>query len=244
MFRGTKQIEETNWHRNKAKSLLKWFILNKRKLFSAEQLIDRFWPDIEADAALRNLYVTIYHLRRVLEPELQSRQKSSFIQRNTHNFYWFDMSDSWWADVTNITHLFERARLLDHQGEVLKAEFYYRKIASYCDQGFVVESTDEAWLYPYIHDYNRIFLSSIKRLLKIYSQRNDLDTVIEYAYQALHLDPYCKLAAKSLVNAYFEQGNITSALKVLDNFQDLLQKNLQLDLGNKFSLLRERITSV
>src|SRR5689334_14396646 len=70
------------WRRNKAKALLKWFLLNPGKYYSADQLIDLFWADFSPDAAICNLHVTIHYLRHLLEPFLNSHQKSSFLRHN------------------------------------------------------------------------------------------------------------------------------------------------------------------
>lgn len=85
-------IRETMWRRNKAKTLLKWFLLNPGKLCSADQFIDLFWPDLTLEAASINLYVTIHCLRRLLEPALSPRQESKFIRRQSNNFYWLEIN--------------------------------------------------------------------------------------------------------------------------------------------------------
>src|SRR5579884_1258601 len=74
-----------SWRRNKAKTLLKWFLLNPNESYSADQLIHYFWKDTAPTVASRNFHVTMHYLRHVLEPELARNQKSTFIVRNQHN---------------------------------------------------------------------------------------------------------------------------------------------------------------
>ena len=102
-------IREAMWRRNKAKALLKWFLLNPGKLCSADEFIDLFWPDLPLETACGNLHVTMHCLRHLLEPSLSPRQESKFIRRQTNNFYWFDMDETWWTDITDVQHLFDTA---------------------------------------------------------------------------------------------------------------------------------------
>ena len=62
-------LGEPAWRRNKAKALLKWFLLNPSELFSLEQLSKLFWPDIAREVAASNVHVTLHYLRHVLEPQ-------------------------------------------------------------------------------------------------------------------------------------------------------------------------------
>src|SRR5437870_2812958 len=71
-FRVTRDNEllgEPIWRRNKAKALLKWFLLNTDGMYSADQLIKSFWPDVTRASAERNFYVAIHYLRHLLEPD-------------------------------------------------------------------------------------------------------------------------------------------------------------------------------
>jgi DNA-binding SARP family transcriptional activator len=241
LFRGSATYE-LHWRRNKAKSLLKWFILNQGKLFSADQLIDLFWPDMPPESAFKNLYVTIHYLRRLLEPELTSGQQSSFIRRNANNFYWFEMDESWWVDVLSLHHLLDQARELDRRGETMKATFYYQKIVNYCERGFLSEDSYEQCFQIYRQKYDLHFSQALARLIQIYLQQDDLERVLEYSHQALQVDPYCEQAASAIVKAHFLQGNVPKALKQFDNFHSFLQEELGLDPSEEFCLLREMIT--
>src|SRR6266571_3632921 len=99
VIHNSRTLGELDWRRNKAKTLLKWFLLNPGKLYSADQLIDLFWNDIELEAAIRNFHVTMHYLRHMLEPNLNPRQESSFLHRSNGSFYWFELHPTWWTDT-------------------------------------------------------------------------------------------------------------------------------------------------
>src|SRR5690242_8722267 len=95
VLRDSQPVGEPVWRRNKAKTLLKWFLLNSDRMFSADQLIASFWPTLNKTSAERNFHVTIYYLRHLLEPELSPRRESTYIRRTRDNLYGFESNGDW-----------------------------------------------------------------------------------------------------------------------------------------------------
>lgn len=241
LLRGGEPVGEQMWRRSKAKTLLKWFLLNPGKLCSADEFIDLFWPNVSPETSLGNLHVTMHYLRHLLEPSLNSREVSKFIQRRPNNFYCFHMDDIWWSDTTAVQKLFETARELDRHGDCIKASFYYRKVVGYCSLGFLSEDIAEEWLTPYRQGYKHIYSQVLIRLIQIYLQRNELDEALEYAYQALTLDPYCEPAVKAIIDVHLQQGNTIKATCTFDAFRNFLRRELGVGLSKEFHNLRKKI---
>ncbi len=235
--------KQTAWRRNKAKSLLKWFILHANKLCSAEQLALIFWPDVPLENAYGNLHVTIHYLRRLLEPSLTRGQHSTFIRLHSNNFYQFQSAASVWTDVFEVQELLESARKMDAMGEPLKAAFYYRKIASYCEQGFLPEDIYDDCFQQHRRYYECLYLQTLLRLIEIGQVRNEFHEVLEYAYLALRLDPFYEPAVKAITTVHMEQGNVLGATRTLNEFQGFLEKELGTDLGHELLELKQKITN-
>ncbi|BCL84206.1 hypothetical protein ccbrp13_66710 [Ktedonobacteria bacterium brp13] len=241
LFDGDKPIKEPMWRRNKAKVLLKWFILNPGKLCSADQFIDLFWPDLPLDAAMGNLHVTIHFLRHLIEPSLETRQESKFIRRQANNCYWFDMDETWWTDTSDVQYFFDAAKGYDRSGDDVRASYYYRKVVNYCCLGFIPEDEAEEWLKPYRQHYDYIYSQVLIRLIQIYLQRNELEEVLEYAFLALDQDPYCEPAMKAIIDVNLKQGNILVAKSKLDHFRNFLQHELGIEPSKEMRALRKKI---
>lgn len=241
LFCQGKPIKEAMWRRSKVRVLLKWFLLNPGKLCSADEFIELFWPDIPLETAASNLHVTIHCLRHLLEPSLGPRAMSRYIRRQSNKFYWFEMDETWWTDLTEVQQLFETARMFDARKDDVRASFYYRKIVSYCSLGLLPEDEAEEWLRPYRQRYEHIYIQVLVRLIQIYQQRNELDEVLEYAYLALSLDPYCEPAVKAIIDAYVKQGNTTKAMHRLDNFRLFLQEELGIEPSKEIHSLQTKI---
>lgn len=234
-------LEKQIRRRSKAGELLKWFLLNPGKLGSADEFLDLFWPDISAETALCSLYVSIHYLRHLLQPELKTRQESKFIRRRPNNFYWFEIDDTWWADTIDVPHLFDTARTFEQSGDDSKASFYYRKVISYCSLGFLPDNTAEPWLEPYLRHYEHIYSQALDRMIQLCTQKGELEDAMEYAYQALAVDPYCEPATKTIVDVHLQQGNISAASQMLNDFCNFFQQTLGIGPGRDLRLLRDRI---
>jgi DNA-binding SARP family transcriptional activator len=240
-FCGEQSIGELMQRRNKARMILKWFLLNPGRLGSADEFMDLFWPEIPLDKALGNFHVTMHYLRHMLEPTLTARQESTFIHRKPNNFYWFEMNENWWMDTSDLEMLLERAREYDLRENDRCAAYYYRKAASYCSQGFLLEDASEDWLLPYRNRYKHTYSQVLMRLIQIYTQWNELEDVLEYAYQSISSDPYSEIAIRAIVDAHLQQGNVAIAQRRLDTFWNALHSDLGLRPNKEFYILRERI---
>jgi DNA-binding SARP family transcriptional activator len=239
LFYQAESIGEKVWRRNKAKSILKWFLLNSGKLCSADQLIDTFWSDVSPDTALGNLHVTMHYLRHLLEPSLGPRQNSKYIRHQANNFYWFSLDESWWSDIYDVQHSFDMAHEFDQSQNHAKASFYYRKIASYGHVKFLPDNTYEEWLKPYYQYYEHIYAHSLVRLIHFYKMCNEPDEILEYAYQALALDPCCEPAALAIVDVYRQQGNTSLANHKFNAFRASMHGKFGAEHMHRFADLRQ-----
>lgn len=240
-FQGKQSIAEEMRRRSKAGALLKWFLLNPGTLGSADQFLDLFWPDVSAETAFGNFHVTMHYLRRLLEPTLMPRQESKFIHRQANNFYLLQLDETWWIDTIEVQHLFNTAREMDQRGYDVKASFYYRKVISYCSLGFLPEDTAEEWLTLHRRRYERLYSQALQRMIQLCTQKGEWEDIIDYAYQALAIDPYCEPAARAIIDAHLQQGNVSAAHRALNDFYSFFQKTLGIKPGRDFHLLSERI---
>ncbi|BCL84191.1 hypothetical protein ccbrp13_66560 [Ktedonobacteria bacterium brp13] len=237
---GNQQVGTLIWRRNKAKTLLKWFLLNPSRMFSADQLIELFWPGVERTSGLRNLHVTINYLRHLLEPDLLPHQESSFICRNKNNFYWFEMNDQWWADIFAVQYHETCAVNAEQRENMAEVIVHQHKIVEYCSLGFLPADTYEDIFSPYRRKYDCLYQQTLEHLIHHCTQSGMFDEVFSYSQQALLLDPYCEVAIKAVVHVYFQQGNVAGAMRKLKDFQNLLKDDLGLEIGEDLQLLQKR----
>jgi DNA-binding SARP family transcriptional activator len=241
--RGNQPVGESVWRRNKAKVLLKWFLLNPGSMFSTDQLLTNFWPDMPRASAERNFHVAIHYLRHLLEPDLAPRQKSKYIRRNKDNFYWFELDDDWWVDTSAIQHHYKEGKEAEQRNEQAVAITHYRQIIEYCRLGFLHEDAYEDTFSTHRHHYECIYTRALTRLIHLYTEAGMVDEVLTYAQQALLIDPYCEFAVRAIAYGYFLQGNTAGAIHRLDHFQALLKEDL-MEPGEELLSLRKEMVQL
>lgn len=234
-------VGEPKWRRNKAKSLLKWFLLNPGDLFSVEQLSKLFWPDTTTRVAVSNLHVTLHYLRHILEPDLPSGSPSTFIRRNRHNYYWFDLNNNWWTDVFEVQHLTASAKEAERQAEFSRATTLYTRLMAYYGLTFLPEDIYEDIFSPYRRQHEYTHTQLLEHLMHLYTEASHFDDALACALQTLSIDPYNEQAVKTMVRVYLHQGNTTGALRQLDEFQSTLKQDLGIEAGKEILTLRTTI---
>jgi DNA-binding SARP family transcriptional activator len=242
--RDEQPLGEPNWRRNKAKALLKWFLLNPGTLFSIEQLSRLFWPESTEKVAINNLHVTLHYLRRVLEPELAHGEPSSFVRRNRHNYYWFDLRGVWWSDVNEVEYLSACAKEAERRDDLAQTIILSNKLLVYYKLGFLPEDIYEDVFSPYRRQHEYAAIRLLEQLLQLYIHAERPDEALESALYLLSIDPYNESAVKAMVHIYLRQGNITGALRQIDDFQRSLKEDLGIEPEKEVLTLRETLLRV
>lgn len=241
VVRNNLHLGEPKWRRNKAKALLKWFLLNPGDLFSVEQLSKLFWPTTPPRVAASNLHVTLHYLRHVLEPDLASGNPSTFIRRNRYNYYWFDLNDDWWTDLADIRYLSTSAREAERQADFSRAIALSSQLTAYYSLTFLPEDIYEDMFSPYRRQYEYAHIQLLEHLMGLYIQTERFDQALSCALHTLSVDPYNENAVKTMVRSYLQQGNTTAALCQLDEFQMTLQQDLGIEASKDLLSLRSTI---
>lgn len=242
--RDEQPLGEPNWRRNKAKALLKWFLLNHGSLFSIEQLSRLFWPESTEKVAINNLHVTLHYLRRVLEPDLAHGEPSSFVRRNRHNYYWFDLRGVWWSDISEVEYLSACAKEAERAGDLTQTIALSNRLLPYYKLGFLPEDIYEDVFSPYRRQHEYTYSRLLEHLLQLYIRVEQPYEALESALYLLSVDPYNENAVKAIVHIYLRQGNITGALRQIDGFQRSLKEDLGIEPGKEVLILRETILRV
>lgn len=234
-------LGEPAWRRNKAKTLLKWFLLNPGDLFSVEQLSKLFWPGAALKVATSNLHVTLHYLRHVLEPDLASGQSSTFIRRNRYNYYWFDLHNDWWIDTADIQYLSAQAKEAEQQGELSRAFALYGQLVTYYRLTFLPEDIYEDIFSPYRRQHEYASIQLLEHLMQFSIRMERFDEAISCALHAFSIDPYNESAVKTLVHVHLHQGNATGALRQLEEFEQMLRQEMGIEPSKEMVELRRSI---
>ena len=241
LLREGKAVEKIVWRRNKAKSILKWFLLNPGHPYSSTQLVHLFWQDTDQELALRSLYVTLHYLRHLIEPDLSSHQQSRYLRRDKNNVYWLERDATWWADIYELDDWHQSAKRLEHEGQLYQAISYYHKIINTCSNGFLPEDQYDDAFKPYHQHYDTMYLFALEHLIHLYLQTSMYDEALITAHKALHIDPYSETAMCAIANAYSNTGNVMKAMDRLNGYQRFLEEEAFIRPSEKFFSLKRQL---
>lgn len=234
-------LGEPTWRRNRARTLLKWFLVNPTEPFSEVQLCALLWPDRSREKAANNLHVTLHYLRHVLEPGLPPRCPSTFIRRDGQKYYWFDPKDLWWTDVLEVQALSAAATEAERKGETARAIALYEQSIAYYRLTFLPEDVYEDVFSTHRCEHDVAHTESLNQLMDLYLRAGQLPNALSCAMQVLSIDPYREDAVKTIVHVYLRQGNFTGAIRQLDDFLDVIKQHVGLAPYNELLTLRSNI---
>lgn len=234
-------LGEPGWRRNKARTLLKWFLLNPGDLFEIEQLARLLWPQTAASSAISNLHVTIHYLRHMLEPDLAAGRPSTFIRRNRHNYYWFELNDAWWTDVLDVHYLRSHLKEAGQIGDIAQATACANQLLAYYELKFLPEDVYEDLFAPFRRQHEYAHLQLLEQLIESCTAAEYYDDALSYALRMRTLDPYSEIAVKTIAHIHLLQGNTTAAIRQIDTFQRFLKLDMGVEPGEELLSMRHDI---
>ncbi len=212
----------TNFPGRKAKSVLKYLVLNHARPVGKEVLMELFWPEADPDAARNNLNVAIYSLRQMFreaDPDFSYILfKDDSYQLNPDLQLWVDME-------AFIEH--ERAgRKLAQSGERPLAIREYC-IADALYQGELFEDDRyEDWISEQRHALEISHINLLDQLSEYYLQAKNYTAVEAPCRKILSIDSCHEGAHCRLMQCYSQQGQYHLALRQYHECVETLQREL------------------
>jgi len=224
-FQAWHQQEILTWPTQKSKSLFQILLVEPGRLVSTDQIQEYLWPDLPPRNAQNNLWVTVSHLRRVLQPDLQPRARSAFIHKqgegyrfNSKSFYWLD-GDAFathlaaaqaTTDLTARITAWDSARIL-YQGEYLEDEPYAE------------------WAQFPRMQWRRRYEQLLVNLAQAHGRNGRFQQAIIHCREILTLDNTNENAYRLLMRCHAALGERATALKVYDEVVQVLQNEIGVD---------------
>ncbi|MFE9020834.1 BTAD domain-containing putative transcriptional regulator [Streptomyces sp. NPDC007808] len=243
VYRAGAPLGDARRGRASARTLLKWFLLNPGQEFRDSELSDVLWPGGSGDRANR-LHVTQHSLRRILEPELATRQPSRFIRSDAGGHYWFDPSGAWWTDADDVAVLSKSACAARRAGDTPAAIAAYERLLAHYDRGFLPEDVYHDAFAPFRAAHERGHEEALLELLRLHRRAGHLYEALTCALRVLDRDPYAEEAATAAVEIHLQQGSLTGAVAQLEQFVRLLREDLGVPPSPALRALWERVRRV
>ena len=187
VVRGDVPIPDGAWRGQRARRLLRYLLVSPEYAMVRDQVMDRMWPDLDPDAASRNLYRVVYDLRRALHPGNVS-QTSGYV-RLEGELVRLDLDLIAEVDVAtfcaNVTHGLRAVR----RGNLEVARVVLQQAVDlYTDDLFTDDLYDD-WLAPKRCHLRQQFVTAAHTLSRILADAGDLHSAILLLQRVLSCDP-------------------------------------------------------
>lgn len=214
VWRGESRIRSVEWQRDKAKKLFQLLLIYRNEWLHRDQIIDRLWPDLPQDVAVRDFKVALNALHKALEPNRPKGANPFFIIRKD-NLYSINPQAKIWWDVD----LFEMLAEKDDPGSLEEAFSMYKG-------EFLTDALYEEWANSKRDQLRQAIIFVIDKLSILYLQKKDFDQVIRVCEILLKIDPTWEPAYRNLMHAYAGKENHAQISMVYQRLKNTLSEEL------------------
>ncbi|MGJ8454383.1 AfsR/SARP family transcriptional regulator [Pseudothermotoga sp. U03pept] len=200
----------------KARDLLRYFVVFRRKYIPSDILCEIFWQDMDEKYAKMNLQSTVHMLRKSLGKDKIAFQNGS---------YCFDPCDVVEIDADKFETLIRSARSTQDKSQ--KKKFLEDAIMLYKGE-FLLEDLYQDWSTQSREYYKDLHVQTLIELAQILIEEDSTDRAIEILRTALYDDPFEERAVFNLMRAYARKGCSSEAIKTYLRFSEMLNKELQI----------------
>jgi LuxR family maltose regulon positive regulatory protein len=211
--RGGRPVDHPHWRRERVRALL--LLLMTRGGGTREELAGALWPDLEPDAALRNLRVTLSYLLSVLEPDRPEGAPSCFVRTEGAGLR---LTGQEWlrVDAWEMERLLDAGAQAESLGEPSVALDSYRRATALYQGPYLTDAGYEEWALPHRDRLVARFVAGAVRAGELTLAAGDPDEALRLASRALEAEPWSEPAHRLAVAAHVARGDRAAARRAMD----------------------------
>ncbi len=218
---GTEPVDVKALKKRKAGNLLV-LLVSQDGPAPRDLIVDRLWPDLDAEAADTSLRVTLHHLRRLLEPHLGGRSKSRYIQAEG-GLIWFSRQPEVQIDLDQ----FREALANAEEAAGSEAAAHYESACKAYRGDFCADDPYSPVLEELRSTLRDQYSRAVDWLGEYYWQEAQDPAKAILAYkQRLAVDPTHEPAHQALIRIYLENGQVAAARQQYSACREALQTGL------------------
>jgi DNA-binding SARP family transcriptional activator len=218
------EIAPAVWGREKALHLFQFLVTVRRhpSPLHKEQIIDRLWPELDAEEGDRDFKVALNTVYKVLEPDRKPRAESRFIHRQGL-VYRLDLTEIW-VDADS----FEALVAAGNQALPAQADAAiqpYRQALTIYTGDYLPERRYEDWSSAERERLQLLALGVMTTLANLLVEQSPLES-IRLTQHVLTVDPVWEEAYRVQMRAYLAQGNRPLAVRTYQQCVRMLDEEL------------------
>lgn len=225
------------WNGLKGQHIFKYLITNRSKPVPKDVLMDLFWPEVDVDAARRNLHQAVYSLRQTLKTNHSNFRYVLF----ENDCYLLNSDLDMWLDFEEFEKHVAHGRHHQRDGRVEEAMREYG-IAEGLYQGpFLEDDIYEEWTLPKRENLLNQYIELINVLSRNYQNNQEYTAAIALCQKLLLQDNCCEEAHRRLMECYVAQNQRHLAIRQYHQCQEILAKELNLNPSPETTSIVKRL---
>jgi DNA-binding SARP family transcriptional activator len=221
-----------------AEAVLAYLALHRRRAHARDELAGTFWRDVPEDRARACLNTVLWRIRRVLEPDGESRGR--YIETTPSGDIRFGAAGGYWLD----TEVFEETldALLPVPPEQLGADNVGR-LAAAADlyRGDLLAGVFDDWALTERERLRARYVEAQVHLMAAHRACGDLQQSLDCGRRVLVIDPLCEHVHRELMALYRDSGQSAQAVRQYELCRHLLAGQLGVAPDTRTQALRSRL---
>ena len=222
IFQNDRPVE--NWSSRKALAIFKFLLVNRANLVPKDILMETFWPEVDPEAARRNLHQAIYNIRQSLHMDSSDFQYIIFI----NDSYRLNPHLMISTDDEDFLNHYEAGRRLEKNQQLEQAILEYEIATNLYRGDFMAEDVYEDWLRNRRQYLWQMFLTIGYRLAEFYYLKKEYSMAVGYCQRIVYIDACQEEAHQYLMKCYLAQGKRYQALHQFQICRQVLKVRLNL----------------
>jgi len=225
------------WRRARTRALLTFLALRRGEPAHRSIVIEALWPHLEHEAALNNLNVTVYYLRRSLEPGLERGVRSCYVHYE-QDCYALAGGHIHWLDVHAFESGIAQAR---HERDPDRATQRYQETLALYRGEFVADLEPDllsCWMER--ERLQEFYLRSMEELAALHTEQQLEQEATELLLKVLALDSCREMATQQLMRLALRRGDRAAASAHYRRMEKSLWRELELAPSQETRALYER----
>jgi DNA-binding SARP family transcriptional activator len=229
VWRGNELVGTNDWRREKARQLFQLFLTYRGKWMQREQIVDLLWPELDAEAAIRDFKVALNALNRALEPARPRGAAPFFIARHEH-LYTLNPVAEMVVDVDQ----FEALSASDDVPGLRQALDLYVG-------DFLPDSLYSDWSMEMRSRLSRMVLETAERLAQKLLQAGEVEELVEVCELILYRDRFWEEAYRLMMQGYASKHNRSQLMHTYRRCELVLRDGLGIEPARETQALYEKL---
>lgn len=239
--RGSECITSRSWNRKKTAVLFKYLLICRHQV-PVHVLLNEFWPHLPEKAARHNLAVTVYNLRRSLEPDLERGQKSSYILGGV-DYLFLNWNLVGFYDVDEFLRKYKEGLELLAAGQFGAASRTLICAEDLYKTDFLADDATQPWIIAERDRLRMARVDLLEHLCDALIKLGQYRKAFEYAQRLIQLDPCNEEGHRMIMEALIAVGHRSQAIAQYQFCREVLKRERGIEPGALTTELYRRIVS-